>query len=265
MTKEEDPGGELELSDLASRAGRDNLHLESTLVPFGQESELARYSALDRWERALPSNAVLSRIKSLARQERAARHTRTYPMPWSTQDEAYGFVAAVHTVSSNSWSVANSLIELDRAARRALMILREIEAFGQLESWPSPLRPSRGGLTLVWSRSGSFDAVLTAYGAVSSVAQSQPVSIVSLIALVLDSVAVTRRAAKGWKIKLVRREDISLDPPLASGEADGEKWEERTTKRLQPVLLEAVRSGAGVQYECGDVRIIVPPSSRHPG
>ncbi len=127
---------------------------------------------------------------------------------------------------------------------------------------PHRLAASRAS-HLGWARDGvrpswlPLDLVLSAYGTLAAVATSQPVALAGLFTLTLDAFKLLGATAF-WTVKQISGH-IGEPPLPLQGQHEGEVWEERTTKSLQPLLMAAVEAGHGLEYECGQIRIVVPP------
>jgi hypothetical protein len=215
----------------------------------------------DRAEIPLLSPTNESRLRTLSRLEQRTRHDRSLQFPWATSTAATSFLVALRVDVTTAWTISREVEELDRTFRRAATILDRINKRESIQDWLYPVRPARGGIGPVWAAYGSFHFIFETYGALVMFAQSEPVSLASLVSLMLDAKSRARDVLVGWKIRRITREELeSGQPPRATGQADGERWEERTTKALLPVLQEAVRQGQGINFECGNVRLVIPPS-----
>jgi len=107
-----------------------------------------------------------------------------------------------------------------------------------------------------------LDVVLDTYGHLTTLATSQPVAIAALFSLTLDAFGLLRWGS-GLRIRHVTKEVLDQPPvPVPELEpAAGAPWSAQDTKTALPVILEAIQNGRGVEFVCGDVRIIVSPAA----
>jgi hypothetical protein len=201
--------------------------------------------------------SLLRRLASVAAMERSRPWDRRLDAPWS-QRPISGLVCGVHLPDS-AYGARLRLAQIDRAARRSLALLDSLERRAPLADWPRPVHPTWGGLETAYARAGSLDLVLSAYGTLAAVATSQPVALAGWFTLTLDAFKLLGATAF-WTVKQVSGH-IGEPPLPLQGQHEGEVWEERTTKSLQPLLMAAVEAGHGLEYECGQIRIVVPLSN----
>ncbi len=123
------------------------------------------------------------------------------------------------------------------------------------------MRPERGGLWVLESRRGSYELVATVYGALVSLAISTPVSLASLACLAWDSAVAVSRLGR-WTVGQFQGSPSDGPPELGSSHGHDE-WGMKQTKALQPVMLEAAKTGSGLEFVnnsgTGEVRLTIYP------
>jgi hypothetical protein len=225
-------------------------------------------------ERPEIARAVTRRIRGLAIDELRNPQTRiATPVWWSHGLAVPGLIVAQRWAGGDAFGCSRQIAELDTSVRRANAMLDSLLAGEQVLSWPLPMRPERGGLWLMDADYGSLDALWTVYGALVATATSTPVSLASLASLAWTSSRSAWRIARNWRVRVLEPDELSHRPSAAnSGPTQGDRggtWQERTTKRLLPVLEQAVQNGSGVDFRAtgpgGEIRFIVPPKSTDAG
>jgi len=234
----------------------------SALVSRSRNSELVDYE-----QHAVP-RAVTQRLRSLDRRERRTDNDRTVTPSWSPTVTIRGLLVAQRWSGGDAFGCGKQIAELDLAIRRGAALH---EAFGErgadLDRWPRPVRPQRGGLRLLDARNGSLDVLWTFYGVLVATASSTPVSLASFTSLAWTYSRSASRLARRWSVHRLSRQALSVRPSAADDpEAEDDNagaWQERTTKRLMPLLSAAVDNGDGLDFRAtgpgGEIRLIVPP------
>jgi hypothetical protein len=204
------------------------------------------------------------RLSQIAKMEVRSGGRLGYLRPaWLDPDVAIpGFVVSIRYTGQDAHGITHSLRTVDLAMRRAAVTVDRMRLGETLDGWPTALRPERGGLLLLDSRTGSFEAVATVYGSLVSIALSSPIALASAFSLVWDAAAASRRFGR-W---VVRRVDNTRDlEPLRKRDdvSRGEDWGLHQTKALTPVMKAAAAAGSGLEYEynsrVGTVRLVIYP------
>jgi hypothetical protein len=184
-----------------------------------------------------------------------------YPS-WLDGDEAIpGLVVAFRYSRQDAHGIARGTRELDMAFRRAAALMESVVR-GDEAVLPIPIRPERGGLWLLEANRGSYEAVYTFYGALVAIAASTPVSLAAFASLLWDIEAGIRSAIR-WKAGRSDQSPKGALPGTAPSDSSHQNWGLRETEALQPVMLEAAKSGAGVDFAhdaatC-QIRLIIYP------
>ncbi len=211
---------------------------------------------------------VARRLRSLARQELRSRQSRTVNPAWSSVKEAIpGLIVVQRYNGCDAFNASRYIADLDAAMRRAAGLLAMLEAGDQVEAWPRPIRPERGGLWLLDARYGSLDLLWTMYGSLVAAATSTPVTLASFTCLAWSSGKGVRKAGQ-WVVQTLTPGQLHQRPSASDYAeqdigANGEIWHERTTKRLVPVFKQAINDGRGLDFRAtgpgGELRLIVTP------
>jgi hypothetical protein len=232
-------------------------------VPPGLDRPFVRPYKLD--DLIAPTTA--RRLRSLAKHEARSPEPRLASPAWAREEEIPGLIIAQRYSGGDAFGISRQSAELDLAFRRAAALIRLLEAGEQVTSWPRPMRPARGGLWLLDARYGSLDALYTVYGALVTVAMSQPVSLASFASLAWTASKSATRLASRWIVRVLHPSELTqrpsagdLSPAIAH---DDDFVLDRMTKRLLPFFREAVNDGRGLDFRAtgasGEVRIIVTP------
>jgi hypothetical protein len=201
---------------------------------------------------------MLRRFGALAAAERDVRWTRSLGgSAWAAPSVSGLLVAA--RFEGGGHAIGARLVAVERAVRRAAEALYIIRNNAPLDAWPRPMHPRDGGLEPAYAAAGSMNVILQAYGYLATLASSQPVALAGLVSTTIDAFQLGVAGAR-WTLRRLGDDEL-IQPPLPSLSGDGERWEERTTKSLQPVLLEAIQQGRGLDFSCGDLRLVVLPAS----
>jgi hypothetical protein len=245
----------------------------SELEPLARQTLAVRQQHRDvepfEHERPEIARAVTRRLRSLAIHELRNPQTRIGTPAWSHGLALPGFIVAQRWAGGDAFGCSRQIAELDTSVRRANAMLESLLAGEQELRWPLPMRPERGGLWLMDADYGSLDALWTVYGALVATATSTPVSLASFASLAWTSSRSAWRIARNWRVRVLEPDELSQRPSAANSGPTltdrGDTWQERTTKRLLPVLEQAVQNGSGVDFRAtgpgGEIRFIVPPRS----
>lgn len=184
------------------------------------------------------------------------------PMWLDEQTAIPGFVVTIHYNGQDAHGVARSIRSVDLGLRRAAVVVDAMRRGERIDGWPPAPRPERGGLLLLDSRTGSFEAVATVYGALVSVALSSPIALASAFSLAWDAAVASRRFGR-WVVRKVSSAR-ELEPFRDRGVVPiGGDWGLRKTKALTPVMKAAAAAGSGLEYEYnareGTIRLAVYP------
>lgn len=166
---------------------------------------------------------------------------------WPNSDTPIpGLVFSIHYAGQDAHGITQNLERLDLAFRRAAATLHAVSDGQRLETWRPALRPERGGLWVGESRTGSWDCVGTVYGELVSLAFSTPVALTSLTSLAWQGGRAASRFGQWIAKQLPGRgdEDRPGAPELPVAE-----WGMGSTKALEPIMLEAMRLGRGLDFE----------------
>ena len=180
-----------------------------------------------------PRQVTITRLKRVLAEEPRRRNV------W-VDGELPGLIVHHHCASNAVFEFNRQLSALDTAFRRAATVVTLYNRRAWVEGWPRPALPQRCGLAIVDASVGSVDTILVCYGALVQIAQSSPVSVLSLVTLIWDAAKTARRIGSGWILR-IRDHDGSL---LAE-----QAWNERVLNSAVPVLLEAIKEGAEVNFE----------------
>jgi hypothetical protein len=210
------------------------------------------------------AKAVATRLERLVRLEtRRSDQPRIVDPDWSRLGRIPGLIVAQRVENGTAFRSARQIAGLDKAFRRAAALIDLVEGHEHIERWPLPIRPERGGLLLLDVEYGSLDALWTFYGTLTTLAQSSPVSLISLASLAWDA---SRSAAKAtqWTVHRLAGNEILHRPSAADpGNHAGEPWKLETTKRMLPVLLKSVEEGYGIDFtvsdDAGKIRLLLTP------
>ena len=241
----------------------------SSLVP--QMRGVAR--GLEPWEiqayRRTISPTVDRRLRRLARQEAKTREQRVSEPEWAHGTAVPGLIVAERYVHLDAFGAARQIAALDIALRRGAALIKLYEDGGHAEEWPRPVLPQSGGLTLLDARYSSLDLLWTAYGTVAAVAASTPVCLASFASLAWQAGKYTYAKAHSWSMRRLGAHELTERPSAGDPvpvDAQPVTWQERTSKRLIPVLQEATKNGDGLDFRMtgpdGEVRLIVVPRSQ---
>lgn len=208
---------------------------------------------------------IARRLRSLARYEARLHRLRSADPPWSREGLIPGLIVAQRWAGGDAFGCARQIAELDTAMRRAAALIELFSSPERVEAWPRPIRPERGGLWLLDAEYGSLDALWTFYGILVSVATSTPVSLASFASLAWDSSKAASRMARRWVLRPLRPDELAHRPRATDQPQtiapSGDTWQERTTRRLVPVLRQAVNNGQGLDFRVtgpgGEIRLIV--------
>jgi hypothetical protein len=236
-------------------------------MPSGLERLSSRPDHLDYLSHPIrPTNVV--RMRSLAMYENRSRQYRVASPAWVREEEIPGLLVVQLYSGGDAFGVARQTAELDLAVRRAAALIRLLDTGERVTSWPRPIRPARGGLWLLDARHGSLDALYTFYGALVSVAMSQPVSLASFASLAWTSSKSAARLASKWVVRTLHPRELVHRPSAgesssALGTPDQEIPFEQMTRRLLPLFKQAVDDGRGLDFRAkgssGEIRFIVTP------
>ncbi len=206
------------------------------------------------------------RLAAIARSEAKAGGRPGYLRPrWLDEETAIpGFVVTIHYRGQDAHGVARSIRSVDLGLRRAAVIVDAMRRGERIDGWPVAPRPERGGLLLLDSRTGSFEAVATVYGALVSIALSSPIALASAFTLAWDAAAASRTFGR-WVVRKATSAR-ELEPFRdQSSVLVGQDWGIRQTKALTPVMKAAAAAGSGLEYEYsareGTVRLAIYPRS----
>lgn len=223
---------------------------------------------MDYETRAIAPTTALN-LRRLARHEARSQEPRITSPSWTTEREIPGLIIAQHYSGSDAFGTTRQTAELDLAFRRAAMLITQIEAGEPITSWPRPIRPARGGLWLLDARYGSLDAVYTVYGALVTVAISQPVSLASFASLAWASSKSATRLARRWIVRVLHPSELA-ERPRAADASPATTYDDgivldRMTRRLLPIFKQAVDDGCGLDFHAkgpsGEIRLIVTPKN----
>jgi hypothetical protein len=209
------------------------------------------------------------RLRSLARQETRSLRPRITDPTWSPHGPIPGLIVAQRRAGGDAFGCAHQIADLDMAFRRAATLIELLLSGEQVHSWPIPVRPERGGLWLLDSRYGSFDALWSFYGTLVSVATSTPVSLASFASLAWNSGKYGYQKTTKWLVHRIEPAELadrpSANDSLPSTVTRVDTWQERTTKRLMPLLKQAVDDGYGLDFRAtgpnGELRFIITPTA----
>ena len=221
------------------------------------------------YERHPIGPTLANRLRSLGREEVRSRQQRYITPSWSREGALPGLIVAQRYIGGDAYNASRQTAELDTALRRAAALLGLLEAGDEVNAWPRPIRPERGGLWLLDAQYGSLDLLWTFYGSLVAVATSTPISLASFASLAWSSGRSVRMAGR-WIVRSLRHGELSDRPSAGNAlevtDGKGEVWHERTTKRLVPIFKEAIRDGRGLDFKAtgpsGEVRLIVTPRQR---
>ena len=234
---------------------------ERSLVPSdeGTDSTLGNYEP-----NPLISATLAKRLRSLARKETKNNSERVFTAGWTEGAEINGLIVA-HRTNGHAFGSARQIAELDKAFRRAAALIEKLSSGEPVEEWPRPIHPRRGGLQVLDARHGSLDILWTFYGGLVAVAASTPVSLASFASLAWDTSKYSYGLARRWFVRPLLSRELRDRPDAGHGSYLGEEepWQERTTKKLMPLLRQAIDSGQGLDFQVtgqdGEIRLIVPP------
>lgn len=203
------------------------------------------------------------RVLRVLREERR-RGPAGYMHPdWRAADAPIpGLMFSIHYAGQDAHGITQHLRGLDLAFRRAASTLHAVADGEHLETWRPALRPERGGLWVGNSRAGSWECVGTVYGELVSLAFSTPVALTSLTSLAWQGSLAARRFGR-WVAKQLPGRHAEGGPE--AGELTVTEWGLSSTKALEPVMLEAIRAGHGMEFEIESagtkIRLSVPARS----
>ena len=262
------------------RRGGDESEGGSQLAPTGGAGSLARLGTDDMvrppdpelpelYERQPIAPAVANRLRSLTRHEARSQKPRYFKPTWSQGRSLPGLIVAQRWARDDAFGCARQIAELDAALRRGTALIELFSSGERVDTWPRPIRPERGGLRLLDAGYGSLDLLWTIYGTLVSVAATTPVSLASFASLAWNSSKYASRMAHTWVVRPLEAREL-VDPPSAADPPpivapSAENWQERTTKRLMPLLRQAVDDGRGLDFHAagqdGELRLIVTPKA----
>jgi hypothetical protein len=198
---------------------------------------------------AIPK-AVGRRFSGLVVAELSDALVRPVRADWLGRASIPRFVVSFRYDGLDAFGIADTTARLDLAARRAAALQRRIITGRPLEEWPRAIRTTRGGLYLLDVRRGSFEAVLTVWGDLVTIAGSTPVSIASFFALAWEMGQGARRITERW----TGRESTAraATRPTPDANPNGTEWSLAHTKSLAPVLIAAIENGQGVEFHLKD-------------
>lgn len=210
------------------------------------------------------SGAASRRLIKLARAESEIHAPAVAHPVWLGGRAIPRLIVSASYDGLDAYGVSHMLARLDLATRRAGAMHRHLLNDGDGKEWPAPLRTHRGGLRLLDARVGSFDAVMTVWGALVTLATSSPVAVGGLIALAWDVGRGTVHLANRWRgaaLTTGENKKPSLDLPTTS-----EPWGIQHTRALAPVLSQVVANDQGFEFYLADgeqrLKITVPPKAQ---
>jgi hypothetical protein len=246
--------------------GREVSRVNPSVPPTPERPRLTSEPMLFSAQEPIGRTAA-GRLERLIRLEtRQADYPRIVEPAWSKFGGPIpGLIVAQHDERGAAFGLAGEIDELDRAFRRAAALIELVQAREHIRTWPTPVRPGRGGLLLLDAEYGSLDVLWTFYGTLVTMAQSEPVSLMSLATLAWDVGRYGRKAAT-WAVRLLQRVTVTQRPSAADQvDYPGEPWGIELTKRIVPVLTGAVEEGYGVDLSLSEakqeIRLILMPRS----
>lgn len=208
------------------------------------------------------------RLRRIYRLESRSPEHRIIAPSWSREGAIPGLIVAQRYDGGDAFGLARQTAELDMPLRRAAALIKMLQAGEQIDSWPRPILPHRGGLWLLDARYGSLDALWTVYGDLVTVAASTPVSLASFATLAWGTSRSALRTAHRWVVRSLKGTELAERPSASDptpSDSRAETWQERTSKRLAPVFEQAIKEGYGVDFRAagagGEIRLIVTPAA----
>lgn len=206
------------------------------------------------------------RLRSLLRAE-LEQQPRIITPRWTQERAIPALIVTQRWAGGDAFGCARQISELDIALRRATALVELYLDNEPVEQWPRPVRPERGGLWLLDASYGSLDALWSVYGALVIAATSTPVSLASFASLAWQTSKFASRMARRWVVRPLGPREVVDRPRAADSNLSAvdreETWQERTTKRVIPILKQAVEDGYGVDFRAtgpsGEVRLTVAP------
>lgn len=230
-------------------SGLEYLALERATTPVPRAAREMKWPPVTRDTPAL-NGAASRRLSKLAAQELQASAPTASRPDWSHGRAIPRLIISTRYEGFDAFGASQTLARLDLAARRAATLHRRLMRGDESKAWPEPMRTRQGGLRMLDARVGSFDAVMTVWGALVSIAGSTPVSVAGLIALAWDATRGTVHLANRWRGAPLG--DIGKRLPSLELDGPGEAWGISHTKALAPVMSEAVASGQGFEFAIAD-------------
>ena len=221
---------------------------EGALLPSSLRSVRADDQGLSTQIMGAPALSATAsrRLAGLFRLELSGQQLSTVHPTWLDGLAVPRLLVSTRYAGLDAFGASRSIARLDLAARRAGALSRQLLKGEKVAGWPHPMRTHRGGLHLLDANVGSFNALMTVWGALVAIAGSSPVSVASLIALAWDVGRGTARLANGWVGAAVIKAPNS--EPTVEAPASSVPWGIEHTKALAPVLADAIANDQGVEF-----------------
>ena len=245
-----DPGKELELvvPDRLARlaeAGRLPRSVDAPGPSGHHRREIHPFDTRGSVQAVGPTDA--SRIRRVLGAELQSQQPAYLRPRWLEFEEAVpNLLVSLRYERQDAHGITSRVRDLDLALRRAAATLENYNLREQNAGWAYPLRPERGGLWILESRRGSYKLSATVYGTLVAWATSAPVSLASLASLAWDSAVIASRAGQWFGGHFHGPADDG--PPELGSTHSNAKFGLKQTKVLEPVMLEAVKSGSGFEF-----------------